>query len=143
MHRIINSVYTFFSILGLIGVFLNFYKKWHFLNFPNICLIIIRISIRLLDFEDSYHGFGAYYWQYLLCIVLVGVIINIHVALNFCLNNCYTYIILIILYFYTIFCILYGIQVGICNERNRPFEFTLENSYIFTTLFAAIAFILF
>ncbi|MFN9901979.1 MAG: hypothetical protein ACK55Z_25000, partial [bacterium] len=93
----------------LIGVYLNFKKKWHFLNLPSLMLLIIRITIRLLDFEESYEGFGAYYWQYMLCIVISGMIMNIHVALNFCKNNWFSYTILIILFIYSIFCILYGI----------------------------------
>ena len=121
IHRIINSIYTFFSILALIGVYLNYKKKWHFLNLPSLMLLIIRITIRLLDFEQSYQGFGAYYWQYMLCIVISGMFMNLHVALNFCKNNWVSYTILVFLFFFSLFCILYGIQVGIYHEKNQPF----------------------
>ena len=88
---------------------------------PSLILLVIRIAVRMLDKEDSYEGFGAYYWQYMLVVSMCGVLMNIHIALNFCKNNWITYLILVALFFFSIFCLLYGIEVGIHFERNEPF----------------------
>jgi hypothetical protein len=53
-HRISNLVYTFFSILALIGVYLNFKKKMHCFNMQSLMLLVIRIAVRMLDKEESY-----------------------------------------------------------------------------------------
>lgn len=110
---------------------------------PSLMLLVIRIAVRMLDYEYSYKGFGAYYWQYMLVVSMCGILMNIHIALNFCKNNWLTYTILLILFFFSIFCLLFGIEVGIHHERNEPFVFSLNNNYLFTTLFAAILLIIF
>lgn len=122
-HRVFNLVYTFFSVLALVGVYLNFKKKMYCFNMPSLLLLVIRIAVRMLDKEESYEGFGAYYWQYMLVVSMCAVLMNIHIALNFCKNNWITYLTLVVLFFFSIFCLLYGIEVGIHFERNEPFVF--------------------
>ncbi len=143
MHRLINIIYTGFSLIQLTMAFLNFYKKMYFLNFPNLVLLILRLAIRLFDIENSYPGFGAYYWYYMLSVSLSACFINVHMILNFCKNNWISYIIILLLFLFFIFSTLYGIQVGIYSEKNEPFVFKLSGLYVSLSAFAILSFIIF
>ena len=51
MHFIVNLAYLAVGVVQLVGVFLIFWKKMHFLNYYILCIHIIRNSLRTFDFE--------------------------------------------------------------------------------------------
>ena len=51
MHFIVNLAYLAVGVVQLVGVFLNFWKKMHFLNYYILSIHTIRNSLRPFDFE--------------------------------------------------------------------------------------------
>ena len=58
----VNLAYTAVSLIQFLGVFLNFYKKMHFLNYFNLTILILRAAFRYYDLEDSYESTGSIIW---------------------------------------------------------------------------------
>jgi hypothetical protein len=78
-----NLLYSAISFIGLLSVFLNFYKQNNILLYPVIWLQVIRHSLRLFDFENDFMRNGDMDWLFLVAVNFVVCIFLFHIAFNY------------------------------------------------------------
>ena len=140
----VNLAYTAISFIQFLGVFLNFYKKMHFLNYYNLLLLILRLAIRYYDFENGYESTGSIIWQGILVINLAQSILSFHIQINFCQMDIKKYVFSFILFFFFVFSLLYGIQLGYYKDKKLDINFSWFDSAFFqSAIFCSFIFFVF